>query len=109
MIRITADLDNISLSTAGIRVLAVLNLLFKNGFRFNDKIIRLSPRKKGVHVILWTNQLLDKKQIFFIRSLLGDDYERLSRDKKRRRPKQYLFKSKHRLKKNHSHILMKKV
>ena len=97
MIRMTADLDKISLKTAQIRVMAILFYLFKKGIVFDFREIRKSSSGKGVHVILWTSQELTKRKIFFIRSLLGDDPRRLERDKKRRRPKQYLFKRKVRL------------
>jgi hypothetical protein len=98
MIRITADLDGIPMSIARARTLAVINYLhhYKN-IIIDSKIIRLSSSKKGVHVILWTSQNIGINEIFYIRLLLGDDTKRLARDLKRRRPRQYLFKKKIRL------------
>jgi hypothetical protein len=97
MIRITADLDNIPLSVARARTIAIINYLFHLDVIFDSRIIRKSSSKKGCHVILWTRNNLDKQQIIFIRYLLGDDTKRIKRDLLRRRPKQYLFKKKVRI------------
>lgn len=92
MIRITADLDNMPLTVARIRALAIINLLDKHfNIIIDRKKIRMSSSKKGCHVILFTNNKLKKDGIFFIRYLLGDDHKRIKKDLKRKRPKQYLF------------------
>lgn len=95
MIRITADLDNTPLSVAKMRTIAVIDYVYRHyNITFSDKIFRLSSSKKGCHVILWTDNKLNKEMILLIRYLLGDDTKRLIEDKKRRRPKQYLFRKK---------------
>ena len=99
MIRITADLDNTPLSVARIRTYAIMEYMKNKDILLESPEIRLSSSGKGCHVILWSNEKLEKYTIFFIRMLLGDDFKRLSRDFKRRRAKQYLFKRKIRLNK----------
>lgn len=92
--RITADLDNTSMLAARIRTFLVCKWLYEKDVIIDKKELRLSSSKKGVHVILWTSNKLNNKAVFFIRELLGDDIRRLEIDKSRRRPRQYLFKTK---------------
>lgn len=95
MIRITADLDNTLLSVAKARALAIEAYLHaRYHILINSFNVYYSSSHKGCHVILWTEQKLDKTKILFIRALLGDDPSRLMRDIRRRRPKQYLFDNK---------------
>ena len=95
MIRITADMDNIPFSVAKSRTLAVIDYIYKyHKIIIDRKTVRRSSGGKGCHAILWTNDYLTNWDVFYIRFLLGDDIRRIKKDIKRRRPKQYLFKKK---------------
>lgn len=97
--RITADLDNISLNIARIRTYLIVRWLYdKMHIHINKLKLRRSSSGKGVHIILFTDDKITNRKIFLIRSLIGDDARRIAHDKHRRRPKQYLFKEKIRIK-----------
>lgn len=98
MIRITADLDRITLTTAKARLTAIVYYLNKiHNININYTKIRRSSSKKGCHVILFTDGKLPKYKIIWIRELLGDDWKRIKHDLKRKYPRQYLFKKKVRI------------
>ena len=95
MIRITADLDNIAELTATIRTNLIIKWLYDTmNVIIESKEIRVSSSGKGIHIILWSSSKINNKQIFFIRSLLGDDYKRIERDKKSKHKQTLFYKKK---------------
>lgn len=95
MIRITADIDKTPLKVVKTRTKALMIYLYKyHKIIFNDFQVKRSSGKKGYHIILWCNNRLTKKKIIFLRYLFGDDVKRIQIDLKRRRSRQFLFKSK---------------
>lgn len=103
--RITADLDKTFLSVAKARTDAVILWLYKyNGITVNEKKVRRSSGKKGCHVVLWTDNHINRQQFFFIRLVLGDDIKRVKLDMLRKKPKQFLFYKKVYLKPRQKHL-----
>ena len=88
LIRITADIDTHDLSETFLSLVVASEKL-----EIEQLVIRKSTNK-GYHLIVFTKQLLKTSDIFKYRKLLGDDKKRVTMDKRRKRPKQYLFKKK---------------
>lgn len=90
MIRITADIDHKNIQKISYKIREAIRLYEI----VPERIVIKKSNSKGYHIIIFTKDKLKKNEIMHIRKILGDDEKRLSMDKKRRRPKQYLFKEK---------------
>jgi len=82
--RLTADLD----FTNPLKVLFYIYRAIK--LKPNEIVLKKS-NSKGFHLIIWVNGRLSKKRIFELREYIGDDKKRIELDKKRKKPRQYLF------------------
>lgn len=91
--RITVDIDTKNPFLISLRILGALKFVSK------IKMIILKPsNSKGYHLIIWTSKRYTQKQKLNLRKLLFDDKRRIEIDKKRKKPKQYLFFLKRKLK-----------
>ena len=92
--RITADIDSHNIFNLSFRLLRCYMLCPR-------EITIKHSNSKGYHIILWLDlpKNTDKEYIFYLRQFIGDDKQRIKIDRKRKRPRQYLFFKKQRGKK----------